>query len=462
MSKSADGTGSFPGVVQSSPATETVPDEGGSPAPRPWRVLLKTLRHYFPDFRTWLQSTPDPRDPRLIVYPIGYELAAGLLMFMARLGARRQIRFSFQTLDVVANFNYLCGSACEAMMHPDTLAYLAQRMDPRGLEDLRTAMISRLIRNKCFDKDRLLGKWLRVAIDGSGYLSFRTRHCPQCLVQEHGTTTVYFHPVLEAKLVTPGGFCLSLATEFIETPDGADKQDCERKALMRLAESLKRDYPQLKICLLLDSLYVCGPVFTLCRQKGWAWIVTFKEGSAKAVFADYEQLLAAGGGRLERSVDKTQRAYGWVNDVDFSSQQVNVLECRETDATGKQTRFVWATSLPVDGSNVVELADQGGRQRWKIENQGFNVQKTNGYEMEHAYSEHPVAMRNFYLLLQIAHIIAQLIEKGLLEKDLNRTIGGLRNLARLLWEDLRRGLSDVAELERYLNTRIQIRFADTS
>ena len=42
--------------------------------------------------------------------------------------------------------------------------------------------------------------------------------------------------------------------------------------------------------------------------------------------------------------------------------------------------------------------------RWKIENEGFNVPKNNGYEMEHAYSKHPKGLRIFYILMQIAYI----------------------------------------------------------
>ena len=57
------------------------------------------------------------------------------------------------------------------------------------------------------------------------------------------------------------------------------------------------------------------------------------------------------------------------------------------------------------------LAD-GGRCRWKIENQGFNIQKNAGYGLEHIFSHNTNAQKNFYLLLQIAHIINQLVEHG--------------------------------------------------
>ena len=62
------------------------------------------------------------------------------------------------------------------------------------------------------------------------------------------TKCKYFHNILEAKLVGSNGFCLSLATEWIEnTAHDYDKQDCEIKAFKRLAEKLKKSFKRLKI-----------------------------------------------------------------------------------------------------------------------------------------------------------------------------------------------------------------------
>jgi len=165
---------------------------------------------------------------------------------------------------------------------------------------------------------------------------------------------------------------------------------------------------------LLDGLYACGPVFELCRAKGWRYIITFKQESAPAVFREYEALKSAGSKPSDFVAGELHQTYGWVNGVDFSGHAVNVLECRETRTKEDPHRFVRITDFPVHERNHVELANRGGRVRWKIENQGFNIQKTNGYELEHAYSEDEHALKIFYVLLQIAHLIAQLMEKGML------------------------------------------------
>jgi len=100
--------------------------------------------------------------------------------------------------------------------------------------------------------------------------------------------------------------------------------------------------------------------------------------------------------------------------------------------------------------------------RWKIENEGFNAQKNGGFELEHAYSQDETAAKVFYYLLQIAHILFQLVEKGsLFRQAFPNGVGSLRNIAfRLLeaWRNLRLSTKGFLSL---FNARFQIRF-DTS
>lgn len=53
---------------------------------------------------------------------------------------------------------------------------------------------------------------------------------------------------------------------------------------------------------------------------------------------------------------------------------------------------------------------EAGRWRWKIENEGFNTQKNYGYCLEHMYSRLYQGMKNHYYLIQIGHMIAQVME----------------------------------------------------
>ena len=130
--------------------------------------------------------------------------------------------------------------------------------------------------------------------------------------------------------------------------------------------------------------------------------------------------------------------------------------------------FAWITDFALSATNVCAVASQGGRVRCTIENQGFNIQKNNGLNLEHAYSTDPDVMKSFYYLLQIAHLFLQMFEKGSLLRDLARRyqqstavalFGSLKNLAQRLLECLRYfSLGD----EPFADIRIQIRLPDTS
>ena len=70
----------------------------------------------------------------------------------------------------------------EEMPHCDTLNYYLEKLSPSCLSDLRRRMVKSLIRNKSFYKGRLLGKYWRVIIDGTGLFYFKEKHCGNCLV----------------------------------------------------------------------------------------------------------------------------------------------------------------------------------------------------------------------------------------------------------------------------------------
>lgn len=131
------------------------------------------------------------------------------------------------------------------------------------------------------------------------------------------------------------------------------------------------------------------------------------------------------------------QTYRWVEQLPLAEFTPNVLFCREQVQNKEATDFVWLTNFRVCANNVANIANKGGRLRWKIENEGYNVQKNHGYAMQHPYSEHPNGFRGFYLLLLLAHYLTQLILHGSLLRCLRQAFGSARNFARRLAESLR-------------------------
>jgi len=288
-----------------------------------------------------------------------------------------------------------------------------------------------------------------IVLDGTGQLTFRQRHCEHCLERKRSNgKTLYYHHVLEAKLITPAGLALSVGTEFIENADPeATKQDCELKAFARLAPQLKKDFPQLRICLSLDALYANGTVQETCRQYDWKYITVFKEGSMPVVWREYQTLLKLSEANrkeylIHRGRADVQQSFAWLEDLQYTDsqgreQKFNAFQCQEQRGT-KKGFFAWMTNFALHADVVESLANWGGRGRWKIENEGFNIQKNGGFNLEHAYSRENRQIKNYYLLMQIAHLILQLLEKGnLLRRNCKKLFGSLRTLATRLSESIR-------------------------
>jgi hypothetical protein len=414
----------------------------------------------------WLGALRDTRDPNRITYATAFLAWEALAIFLLKLGSRRQVRFELAGPEALENLNRLSGCRQETLAHGDTLNHFLGHVAPAEWEGLRRRMVRRLIRMKALDAGRLFGHLL-VAVDGTGLFHFPTRHCEHCLERTVNGQAHYFHPVLEAKLVTPEGLALSIGSEFIENAEaGASKQDCELKAFRRLAERLHADFPQLRLCLLLDALYANGPVFDLCRANRWDFIITFKEGGLPALWTEYEALREQlpGNRRIETPAEGVRQTFAWVEDLRYTDDEdrdhrLAAFECREEkgDAT---TRFAWLTSLPVEAGTVAALGNRGGRLRWKIENEGFNAQKNGGFALEHVYGAGDWQMKDYYLLVQIAHLIVQLVERGdLLGDRASRLFGSLRAFGRRLAESLRHHLIDAEALDVAAAARIQIRLS---
>lgn len=421
--------------------------------------FVRTIRHFWPELNTWLDHVPDTRFLPFITYDKRFLIWWGLCLYLFQLSSRRQLDFELDDrgTQILHNLNRLAQTKQETRPVHKTLHHFLGHSGVRPYAQLRSRTVQRLLRMKALDAGRLQGSFV-VALDGTGHLCFRERHCPYCLTQEHENYTLYYHQVLEAKLLGPADLTLSIATEFIDNSDvnaalnGDDrKQDCELKALSRLLPALRRDFPQLRLCLAGDSLYACGRTLQLAKDYDCAYVLTFKEGHLPAVWADFQSLLPlCPENTLERTTPAgAHQVYRWVHNLSYQDDQgrtwsFHAIQCQET-IHGQTTTFAWITCLRVNARTVVAIATKGGRQRWHIENQGFNRQKNSGFNLEHGFCDDPELIKAYYYLMQIAHIILQVFEKSSLLRRLAAAwgqtpwqwLGSLKNLARRLLESFR-------------------------
>lgn len=385
--------------------------------------MYRTICQHFPELFDWMREVDDCRK-KASTYELAAHMTACLAMFLFKSGSRNQYNQYREDIQFKTNYQRLFGFK---MPHGDSVQNVMGLLDIFQIEQLKQKMIQVLIQRKTFHSSRYRGHWFRVAVDASGMGSYDHQRDEQCLqrTSKNGKTT-YFHSVLEARLITPNGFSISIATEWIENPENGEynKQDCERKGFIRLAAKLKKAYPRLPMQILADGLYPYEGFFALCKANQWSYCVSFKDGNLTSVWEEVMelQLLQSKNTRLEicyRPDGKTvEQAFQWVTGVDYKSYKLNWLECIETikptktegpDEKLKITRFVHITDLAINISNIVDTS-RTGRLRWKIENEGFNTLKNGGYGMEHQYARKSYcALKNYFQFMQMAHLIHQLM-----------------------------------------------------
>jgi len=438
--------------------------------------MYRTICQHFPELFDWMREVDDCRK-KASTYELAAHMTACLAMFLFKSGSRNQYNQYREDIQFKTNYQRLFGFK---MPHGDSVQNVMGLLDIFQIEQLKQKMIQVLIQRKTFHSSRYRGHWFRVAVDASGMGSYDHQRDEQCLqrTSKNGKTT-YFHSVLEARLITPNGFSISIATEWIENPENGEynKQDCERKGFIRLAAKLKKAYPRLPMQILADGLYPYEGFFALCKANQWSYCVTFKNGNLTSVWEEVMelQLLQSKNTRLEicyRPDGKiVEQAFQWVTGVDYKSYILNWLECIETikptktdgaDEKLKITRFVHITDLAINISNIVDTS-RTGRLRWKIENEGFNTLKNGGYGMEHQYARKSYcALKNYFQFMQMAHLIHQLMTLTTRFREdfmMTKNHPTLKNL----WLDLifaMKGFElNEQELAHINSTRRQFRFA---
>lgn len=427
--------------------------------------LWKTINHFFPDLFEKIKEIEDHRNKS--EYELVELIVACIFMMMVKSGSRNAFNNDKNTAYFEDNYYKLFKMR---IPHMDTVNDVMCKLEEEELELLKAHMIRSLLIKKTLHKFRLFKEYFMIAIDGTGIMSSSKRHCEHCLTKtsKSGKTT-YFHNILEAKLICSNGFAISLMTEWIENPDGNfDKQDAELKAFLRLAPKLHKMYPRLPICITADGLYPNQTFFSVCKKYNWSYIVTFKDGNLPSVWDEVRILkdIISDNSCKQTEVIKKNRIcneYTWINRINYKGFLVNWIKCIETtqqieSQEEESHRFVHLTDMEIDRNKAAPIS-KGGRLRWKIENEGFNSQKNQGYNLKHKFSRvNLTAAKNYYQCIQIAHLINQLIILSNKFKALLKGKITIQHLWFIMTGYLIFGQLDESEIEQLSACRIQVRF----
>ena len=434
----------------------------------------KLIRHCFPELLPLLKQVPDPRHQSYITYPGVILLMTRILSSLFYINSMRKTSEEFNSEIMIKNIWMLCKEepAVEELPYWETINRYLERLEPENLQEVIHCLCRRLLRSRAFEDMRIRGKYWQVIIDGTQLYSTQRELDGKSLHRTHnrGTEKEYqenYYYVLEAKLVLHPKILISIQTEFVDNETGKEmrKQDCERKACWRLMEKLKKAFPRLPICLCGDSLYACESFFERCRRKNWRYIVRYKEGSIPSIAGEYRKLKRLEKNYQERMGETGKNWYEYVTDIDYKGNKVNLAEYVESrehvykkgkkkgEIQTSRKEFWFLTDLPVTRKNITDLIERG-RMRWKIENEGFNAQKKQGYGLEHLYSKDYQALKNHYYLLQIGHMISQCMEAW--EKIWKKVKQSLEQKHRRLQECMKE--TPLEEHKDEMERKIQIRF----
>ena len=388
--------------------------------------VINIIKHYFPELISKFDGLTDLRNQSYVKYNMKVIFIVRLLGLMCEIKSMNELSREFNTEETIKNIAGICGLDLDEIPHHDTINDVFEMIDIAELEEIRKYMIIRLIRSKMFQKYKVRGMYYHVVIDGTGLATSRKKYNSNCLVKnktdkngnEYQEYSTY---VLEAKLVV-GNMVFSMGTEFVENEsENVDKQDCEIKAFKRLAEKIKKEYPRLKIIISGDALYASKPVLDICKEKGWKYIIRFKEGAIPTLYKEFTKITR----EINDGNESTKKDYEFVTKIEYKEYKINIIKYAETkkDTT---TEFVYMTDLPITNKNIEESIVLG-RKRWKIENVGFNIQKNGTFDIGHLYSKNTTAIKTHYMLIQIAHIIRQMLEKGCIKlKELKLKLKEIR------------------------------------
>ena len=289
--------------------------------------VITIINQYFPELINKFEGLTDLRHQSYVEYKMKVIFMVRLLGLMCEIKSMNELTREFNTEEAIENIAKICGLKLEEIPHCDTINDVFKKIDVKEIEEIRKYIIVKMIRNKMLEKFKIRGKYYHIVIDGTGLATSRKKYNKNCLVKnktdkkgvEYQEYSTY---VLEAKLVV-GEMVFSIGSEFIENEEeNVDKQDCEIRAFKRLAKKIKEEYPRLKIIISGDALYASKPVMDICKEKGWKYIIRFKEGAIPSLYREFETVV-----KIEN--ESKIENYEYVTKLEYGENKTNVIKYRE-------------------------------------------------------------------------------------------------------------------------------------
>ena len=411
------------------------------------KELYSIINKYLPRLLNMFNNLTDTRNQSYVTYKMKTICVTRLFGLLCGLTTMTDISSdNFNSDHCIKNLSKICNQNLEELPYWETIQDVFINIKTDELRNIQKYIVKTLICSKMFDKYKYDG-YFQIVVDGTGLSSHNYNLNNNCIKKKYKDGKIaYCKYVLECKLIV-GNIVISLDSEWIENVDNLNenqKQDCEIKAFERMAKRIKKNYPKQKFIITVDALYSTSPVINICKHNKWKYIFNLND-RLRTVFKDFNDY-------IEYFNDCSVKNYFLNINYKYKNHKFNIIKFTEINKK-KSTNFHYITNLEVDDNNIKQIVHLG-RNRWKIENQGFYNQKHRIFDITHLCSRNDTALKNHYFFIQFAHTIRQLLDLGnILVKSLNLKI---KEASALILKSLTSTISDLNNLK----TNFQLRFDD--
>ena len=431
-------------------------------------VFTKTIFHYVPELLKYIDEIIEPRKRNN--YSMRYLIMSEMLMFLSEGKSQRFTETAFEETKYLENISKITKEKIQKIPDAEIYTNVFSRIKKEEIEEFQYKINYNMLRNKIYEDSKILGKY-NLVLDATRFQKAHYEVSKEWLNETKEGKTTWYLSMLELKLVA-NNMAISLMNEIIKNEDKKKKneteeeiknksieeikQDCELNASKRLLPRFKRKYPRLPVRIIADSLYPSISLIELCEEENIEYIFVLKDKKIPTLLTEFLTLVSMPIGNREVIETEAQIALTlWENNIDYKGKKINVIrQITKDKKTEKYSKWMWITNREITRKNLYKII-YCAKLRDYIENQGFREQKvTSGIDLEHVYSKDIKAIEVIYTIIQITHLILQIIEHSDICGEFNKKYGSVKVFRRKFYAHL---------TETYINIeliqiKIQIRF----
>ena len=431
-------------------------------------VFTKTIFHYVPEILKYIDEIEEPRKRN--DYSMRYLIMSEMLMFLSEGKSQRFTETAYKDNKYLENIGKIIKEDIRKIPDAEIYTNVFSRIEKEEIEKFQYKINYQMIRNKIYEDSKILGKY-NLVLDGVRFQKAHYEISKEWLNETKEGNTTWYLSMLELKLVA-NNMAISLMNEMIKNEDKKMeneteeeiknksieelKQDCELNASKRMLPRFRQTYPRLPVRIIADSLYPSIGLIELCEKENLEYIFVLKDKKIPTLLTEFLTLVSMPEGNREimESNEKIVLTL-WENEIDYKGKEINVIrQITKDKKTGKYSKWMWITNREITRKNLYKII-YCAKLRDYIENQGFREQKiTSGIDLEHVYSKDIRAIKVIYTIIQITHLILQIIGHSDICGEFNEKYGSVKVFRRKFYAHLTEKDINI----EIIQIKIQIRF----